>query len=68
MGGVVEFTIRDNGRGITEEESGHSRSFGLLGIRERAGSVGGTLTITGVSGKGTMLAVRFPTTDEESAA
>ena len=64
--GKVEFEVRDNGRGITAEESGHRTSFGLLGIRERAESLLGTVSISGKPGDGTVLTVTFPTTDEEA--
>ncbi len=55
---VVE--VRDNGRGITEEERTGSRSLGLLGMRERAQLIGGTIDLTGLPGKGTVLTVRMP--------
>jgi signal transduction histidine kinase len=64
--GKVEFEVRDNGRGITTEESGHRTSFGLLGIRERAESLRGTVSISGKPGEGTLLTITFPTTDEEA--
>ena len=34
-------TVRDNGRGISEEEVVHARSIGLIGMRERVAQVGG---------------------------
>jgi signal transduction histidine kinase len=58
-GGFV-LEIKDNGRGITETEKLGTRSLGLLGMRERAHSLGGTLDISGAAGKGTVLTVRFP--------
>ncbi len=64
--GKVEFEVRDNGRGITKEESGHCTSFGLLGIRERAESLRGAASISGTPGEGTVLTITFPTTDEEA--
>ena len=53
-------TISDNGRGITEAEKSGSQSLGLLGMRERASLIGGTITITGTKGKGTVITVRVP--------
>lgn len=52
--------IRDDGRGMTTEEIGDPRSLGLLGIRERADLVGGTVAFEGVSGRGTIVSVRIP--------
>lgn len=52
--------IRDNGIGISEEESVITGSLGLLGMRERAQLVGGKLSITGTRDKGTTVIVRVP--------
>lgn len=52
--------IKDNGRGITETEKLGIRSLGLLGMRERAHSVGGTVEISGAAGRGTVLTVHLP--------
>jgi signal transduction histidine kinase len=62
---VVE--VQDNGRGITEEERTGSRSLGLLGIRERAQLIGGTIDLTGLAGKGTVLTVRVPLPSQAAA-
>lgn len=53
-------TIEDNGRGITEEEIENSKSLGLVGIKERAYSVNGKLTITGQKDIGTKLNILIP--------
>jgi signal transduction histidine kinase len=63
--GKVEFEVKDNGKGITAEESGQCTSFGLLGIRERAESLLGTVSVSGTPGEGTVLTITFPTTDED---
>ncbi len=52
--------IRDNGRGITEAEMTDPRALGILGMRERAGVVGGTIDINGAEGEGTRVTVRMP--------
>jgi len=57
---VLEIT--DNGRGITESEKLGIRSLGLLGMRERANSIGARIVISGNPGKGTRLIVRLPLT------
>lgn len=52
--------IRDNGKGITEEQVHSSRSLGLIGMRERAHSLGGELDIKGIPDKGTTIKVTVP--------
>ncbi|MBE0546013.1 MAG: response regulator [Verrucomicrobia bacterium] len=61
-GGQVVLEVTDNGRGISKVEIHNTRSIGLLGIRERAVLLGGTLRIKGVRGKGTTLTARIPKT------
>ena len=56
-------TVRDNGRGITEEEKSGPSSIGLLGMRERAHLIGGEVDVAGVAGKGTTVTVRLPIAD-----
>ncbi len=53
-------TIRDNGRGITENETSAPLSLGILGMRERAHLVNGKISISGVEGQGTAITVRVP--------
>ena len=55
-------TIRDNGRGISQEEIDRPRSLGLVGIRERALILGGTVAIQGKKGKGTSVILHLPAT------
>ena len=57
---ALELSVEDNGRGISEGALADSRSLGLLGIRERATSLGGTVTITGERGRGTTLTLTLP--------
>jgi signal transduction histidine kinase len=58
--GEFILTIRDNGRGIRDEEKSGQRTLGLLGMRERAHLIGGKIEITGSDGKGTVVIVRIP--------
>jgi len=62
----IFFSIRDNGRGITKKEMTGNTSLGLVGIRERIRMVGGTLTVDGKPGKGTMLLVKVPLNNENN--
>ena len=52
--------IRDNGRGITEEEILNPESLGLLGMKERVLAFGGELSIRGEPGGGTALVLKIP--------
>ena len=56
----IDLVVRDNGKGISEEELRKINSFGLIGIRERAYSWGGTVMISGQTGKGTIVKVHIP--------
>jgi signal transduction histidine kinase len=58
--GMLELNVRDNGKGITRKQLTDPKSFGLIGIRERAKSLGGEDKIRGVPGKGTTVTIRIP--------
>jgi PAS domain S-box-containing protein len=58
--GSLILRVIDNGSGITEEQIHDSQSFGLLGMRERAHSWGGVVTIKGIPGQGTTVEVKIP--------
>ncbi len=58
--GQIQLTVKDNGRGITKEEITHPKSYGLMGIRERAKILNGNSIIKGVRGKGTSVTVDLP--------
>jgi len=62
--GSLILQIRDNGRGITQEEISSSRSLGLLGMRERAFAFGGKVVISGVTGQGTTVTLKIPVNQE----
>jgi signal transduction histidine kinase len=52
--------VSDDGKGITKEQISHHKSFGLMGIRERAHGFGGNVEIVGIPGRGTTLTVKIP--------
>ena len=52
--------VKDDGRGITKKEIMDHTSLGLTGMRERAYSVEGNLTIMGMKGKGTIVTLSVP--------
>jgi two-component system sensor histidine kinase UhpB len=55
--------IADNGKGIAPELSVAPTSLGLLGMRERAERVGGSLSITSEANLGTKMVLRMPLDD-----
>jgi PAS domain S-box-containing protein len=59
-GGMLEIEVADNGRGIRATEATGIRSLGLLGMRERAHAAGGSITVKGRPGGGTIGTVRLP--------
>lgn len=58
--GHVVLEVRDDGRGITPEEIDDPRSLGLLGIRERARRLGGTVAFARGEPGGTVVTLRLP--------
>jgi PAS domain S-box-containing protein len=66
--GVVFLSIRDNGRGIAQTEIDSAATMGLLGMRERALSVGGDVRITRGARGGTTVLVILPLVSEPSAS
>lgn len=58
--GEVVLKVRDDGKGMTQEEISHPESFGLLGIRERANVFGGRMEISGARDRGTTVTVSIP--------
>lgn len=55
--GKLKLMIKDNGIGIKQEEIDDSKSFGLIGIEERALSMNGYSRISGKEGEGTTLEI-----------
>ncbi len=56
---LVRLTIQDDGVGFEPKQVG-ARGIGLLGMRERAASLGGSLSITSRKGEGTEIKVELP--------
>ncbi|QTO22013.1 sensor histidine kinase [Burkholderia seminalis] len=61
-GDALALTIRDDGAGFDPGVPRKSGSFGLVGLRERAYLVGGTLRIATTLGEGTTVDVEIPLT------
>ena len=64
--GLTVMDIRDNGRGITAQQVDNPHTMGLIGMRERALSVGGHVRITGARGRGTRVVVTVRSRDRGS--
>ncbi|MBP7526353.1 MAG: PAS domain S-box protein [Syntrophorhabdaceae bacterium] len=62
---AAQLTVRDNGRGISDEQMRNNRSLGILGMRERASFIGGRLEISGANGRGTRITVNLPLKEAE---
>ncbi|VWC92846.1 sensor histidine kinase [Burkholderia lata] len=59
--GFCVLRVADNGRGSTPGGPAHEdKSFGLIGIRERAHMLGGTVTIDTALARGFSITVAFP--------
>jgi two-component system, NarL family, sensor histidine kinase UhpB len=52
--------IEDDGRGISVEALADDRALGLLGMRERAAALGGTVNIAPIQPHGTRVSLRLP--------
>ena len=64
--GEVSAVVGDDGRGFDADAGGHHR-LGILGRRERASLVGGTLTVESVAGRGTTAIARVPLPADDPA-
>jgi len=56
----VTMRIRDDGRGFDSSTVQPGRTFGILGMRERANLVGGHFFLKSTPSQGTVVAVSFP--------
>jgi signal transduction histidine kinase len=54
-GGVLSLEITDNGRGLGADDLAKTRSFGIRGLHERAGTVGGWVELGSGAGGTTMI-------------
>ncbi len=59
---VLEASVTDDGIGIEREvaQSGRSGHFGIVGMRERIGHLGGRIAVTPAPGGGTVVRIRIP--------
>src|ERR1035437_5121359 len=69
LDGAICMTIKDNGKGFSEERmlcAKKAKRLGLLGMRERLEMVGGNFTVTSAPGKGTTVLAQIPLIDHLS--
>lgn len=60
---IVE--VRDNGKGFDSADAARKKSFGLLGMRERAAVLGGGIDITSIPRQGTVVSLHMPIKQNE---
>jgi PAS domain S-box-containing protein len=58
--------VTDDGVGISRTQIGNPKSFGIIGMRERAQFQGGSFAIKGAKGSGTSIRVVFPLKNGEA--
>ncbi|HYY98698.1 MAG TPA: PAS domain S-box protein [Pyrinomonadaceae bacterium] len=63
-GRAAALVVRDDGRGVTEEELSAPVSLGLLGMRERAEALGGSLVVGRGAHGGTVVKASIPFGDD----
>jgi len=64
---TLHIEVRDDGIGAAAEALAAPRSYGVLGMRERAAHFGGRLAIDGAPGAGTRVRLAMPLPNEEGA-
>ena len=55
----VELEVVDDGVGFPSGKAGRLDSYGILGMRERAASIGATMEISAAEGRGTVVRCRL---------
>jgi len=61
--GMLSVEISDNGSGVDREALEQTTAFGIMGMRERADYLGGTLSVVGQPSLGTRVVLRIPLDD-----
>lgn len=63
----LHLEVRDDGKGFCKNTPGKRKSYGLLGMNERALTLGGTVNIASSAGDGTVVSVCIPMNFGEDA-
>ena len=58
--GNLLLSVEDDGKGLAPEQLGESNGLGVIGMRERASLIGGTLSIGPGTGGGVRIELRIP--------
>lgn len=66
-GDEILVDVRDDGTGISSDTARRPRGLGIIGMRERARQIGGSLEVEGIEGKGTIVSLRLPVVAEAMA-
>ena len=64
----VRLLVEDDGVGMDRKSSARGKSFGLAGIKERVGMLGGEVRVTSSKGKGTRIEVTVPAGESAATA
>jgi signal transduction histidine kinase len=67
-GDMVYLSIDDDGVGISAKPSTSRQTFGMAGMRERIGNIGGKVKVSSARGKGTRIEVNAPVSSKGLAA
>jgi len=59
-GNMLVVRVRDNGKGYDAALAAQKKSYGVLGIRERAYTLGGSARIVRVDTGGTLVEIQIP--------
>ena len=65
--GMVTVLVEDDGVGIFPKSNFRGNSFGLAGIKERVGMLGGVVRVISMKGKGTKIEINVPATEPAAA-
>jgi PAS domain S-box-containing protein len=65
---VVRLVVEDDGKGFDISATHSDTQLGLLGMRERAHLIGGSMTVESSKGKGTTICISVPLTGPHSQA
>ena len=63
---LLEMSVSDNGIGVSKAALAHAKSYGVMGMRERALHFGGTLSIDAAPDGGTQVCLALPLRQDDA--